>query len=221
MRKLVCSTLRGARGFYGWLGRRTVEQSIAIGTWALAVATIALALATIWLVVDAKHASQRQLRAYVYINPGSAFHVGGKNTLQIYSVLGNSGQTPAINVERFVGLEVSPPKDNIASDSLMTREHGIAVLGPRGELMLVKNWKGNGRLNDEQTKSIRRSELMVYVFGKILFEDIFGDKWETHFCNAYFGDEGFYFPYDTETDFGYVNWQARPCENGNKVQKRS
>ena len=173
---------------------------------------------------ESQKTAQRQLRAYVYVNPQSAFHIDGQGALQVYSVVGNSGQTPALSVERFVGLEVLTPIQNV-TNKLMLRENGVTVLGPRSEIALVKNWS-QGELPADQFLQIRNGTLRVYVFGKILYEDVYGTKWKTGFCNSYFGSEGVENSQPTATDpknvsFGYLGWQAKPCEVGNEITERN
>jgi hypothetical protein len=87
------------------IGRMVERWGLVFGTWLLAVATI-------WLAWDAKWSSKEQLRAYLYVNPGELYHIDGKGVLQVYSNIGNSGQTPAENVERFAQIEVLPPTEN-------------------------------------------------------------------------------------------------------------
>jgi hypothetical protein len=209
--RIACSVLNAL-----WKRRPDATQLLAIGT-------IALAVIAYFALRESQDTARRQLRAYMYLNTGPAFHVDGQGVLQVYSTVGNSGQTVALKVERFVGLEILPTEDSI-SDQMMFREPGIGILGPRAELTIVKNWR-SGALAPDQEPTIRASNLKIYVFGKILYDDIYGIPWEMRFCNVYFGSEGFLFPQATDanpknTSFGYVGWQARPCEGNNKIEER-
>jgi len=76
----------------------------------LALATFLLVLASFLLVRGSDQFSEKELEAYVYVNPREAFHMDGQGTLQAYSVVGNSGLTPATNVQRSAGIEVLPPQ---------------------------------------------------------------------------------------------------------------
>jgi hypothetical protein len=63
------------------------------------------------------------------------------------------------------------------------------------------------------------------VFGEIFYDDVFGYHWESDFCNAYYGNEGFGHLEPTDADpkhttFGYLGWQAKPCEKGNEIKVR-
>jgi hypothetical protein len=190
----------------------------------LAFVTVALAVIAFFALRDSQNTAQHQLRAYIYVNPQSAFHIDGQGTLQVYSIVGNSGQTPALNVERFLGLEVLPPIPSVTNKP-MPREEGVTVLGPRNEITLVKNWS-QGTLSADQFSQIRDGSLRVYVFGMITYEDIYEAKWQTNFCNAYFGPEGVENSQPTVTDpknasCGYLGWQAKPCETGNQIIKRN
>jgi hypothetical protein len=192
--------------------------------YVLTLVTIILAIIAFFALRESQNTAQRQLRAYVYVNPQSAFHIDGQGTLQVYSVIGNSGQTPALRVERFSGMQVLPSIQNV-TDKMMIREDGVTVLGPRSEIALVKNWSG-GELSTDQLSQIKQGALRVYMFGKILYEDVYGTKWQTNFCNAYFGIEGVENPQPTANDpknvsFGYLGWQAKPCEVGNEIKERN
>ena len=191
------------------IGQIAERWLLVVGTWALAIATIYLALDTRW-------SSEKQLRAYVYVNPDELYHVDGKGVLQVYSKIGNSGQTPAVKVERFAQIEVLPPTENPPATKSMLREIGVTVLGPRTEIVLIKNWSG-GQLNPDQSRQIRNGDLRVYVFGKVFYDDVVGGRWELHFCNAYFGSE---LASRADGSFGYTGWQAKPCENGNELKER-
>jgi hypothetical protein len=191
-------------------------------TGLLALATFLLVLATYLLVRGADQSSQKELEAYVYVNPREAFHIDGQGTLQAYSVIGNSGLTPATNVQRSAGIEVLPPTGAITQPTL--REAGKTVIGPRSEIALVKNW-AHGQLSADQYQQIRRGDLRVYVFGTVFYDDVFGHHWESDFCNSYYGEEGLDHIEPTNADpkhtsFGYEGWQAKPCEHGNEITQR-
>jgi hypothetical protein len=172
------------------------------------------------LVTSGDAANQRELRAYVYAEPGRAFHVDGSGTLQVYTYIGNSGKSFGKQVKRYVGMEVAAPTEDIASIAPMDREEGVLVLNPEGKIPIVKNWR-DGQLNQAQYNQIQAGTLRIYVFGKITYEDVFDKKWQTDFCNAYYGPERQGFPGgdpSSKTQFGYESWQARPCEKGNDVK---
>jgi hypothetical protein len=192
----------------------TPEQWLTLGTWVLVGATIFLAL-------DASWTSDRQTRAYVYVNPGDLYHIDGKGALQVYSNIGNSGQTPAINVERFAGIEVLPSNENPLATQPIAREPGVTVLGPRNQITLIKNW-GAGALNSDQSEKIQSDDFKVYVFGKVFYDDVTGGRWELDFCNAYSGREIAIHGGDDprSNSYGYVGWQSKPCEKGNEIKER-
>jgi hypothetical protein len=125
-------------------------------------------------------------------------------------------------VQRFAGIEVLPPTDAITERTV--REAGSTVIGPRSEIALIKNW-AHGQLSTDQGQQIRTGDLRVYVFGRIFYDGVFGYHWESDFCNAYYGGEGFEHPEPTKADpqhtsFGYLGLQAKPCENGNEIKQR-
>ena len=92
---------------------RRHDASIAIGTGFIALFTIVLAFATgfLWLstrnlVIDAKQTAERQLRAYVFVQPTQTNITD--DTISIRYVFQNTGQTPAYDVRHASKLEILP-----------------------------------------------------------------------------------------------------------------
>ncbi len=86
-----------------------------------------------------------------------------------------------------------------------------------GSTALIKNWA----YAPISSSRIKKGDLYVYVFGKVFCDDIFGYHWESDFRNAYYGGKGFDYLEPTgadpkHTSFGYLGWQAKPCEKGKR-----
>jgi hypothetical protein len=159
-------------------------------------------------------------RPYAYAEPIALFHVQGVGVLQAYTSIGNSGSTFAIDAQRFIRIEVSDKHESITRTIRPDRVTGTVVLNPGGKQILVTNWSG-GRLTAVQFEKVRSGTLFVYVFGKIIYKDIFGGKHGTDFCYIHYGPEGRDYPASgpngEKTSFGYEGWQAKYCEYGNRV----
>jgi hypothetical protein len=55
--------------------------------------------------------------------------------------------------------------------------------------------------------------LKIYAFGRITYEDIFGERHVTTFCHAYYGLERL--PH--EGGYAYEHWQAKYCDRHNEA----
>jgi hypothetical protein len=203
---------RGSQHHHKWLIRWTA--ALAIFTFCLFIAATVNAVFLRKQINDARDAQVGDQRAYVYAEPYRAFHIDGYGgILQVYTIIGNSGRTSAKNVVRYARIDVLPPTPDPSSNGHIDREEGSAVLSPQRTIPIIKNW--NRMVNPDEAQKIKSGSLKVYVFGKILYDDVFGNTWETDFCNAYSGDEGLNFSVGKGASFGYEGWQAKPCEKGN------
>jgi hypothetical protein len=66
-------------------------------------------------------------------------------------------------------------------------------------------------LTDTDVSDIRVGKKGVYVFGKIIYDDMFGIKRETGFCHVYHGTEFQTF----QSGMGYEHFQTKYCEKHN------
>jgi hypothetical protein len=111
------------------LKTRTVEQWLALGTWVLAAGTIGL-----WL--DARHTSERQLRAYVFATPYRAFNIDDRGGVaQVYTTIGSKGTTFASKAERSIGASIlsGPVPERFEDLGSLKRYEGVLVLAPGAE----------------------------------------------------------------------------------------
>lgn len=156
--------------------------------------------------------ARRQLRAYVYAAPSHVFHIDGKGTLQGYVEIGNSGQTFAREVQRWVGIsvfgaEVPDRKEDLGPTR---REEGVLVINPSVRHIVIRNHK---QLTDEEARKIRTNDgsMRIYVFGTIRYKDIYGEPHHTDFCHMYFGTE--FWPHSSGP--AYNSTQGKYCDKHN------
>lgn len=162
----------------------------------------------------ARDTAYRELRAYVYAAPGPVFHIGGENPLQGYVFIGNSGQTFARNVQRWVGMRVLGATVPEKREDLghMAREEGVLVISPRVKHNIIRN---RDKLTSDQVDKIWRLKEKegterIYIFGTITYEDIYGNPHRTDFCHMYLGSER-----DPNRLTAYLARQGKYCDKYN------
>lgn len=95
--------------------------------------------------------------------------------------------------------------------SLMSREEGVQVMNPRVLHNIIRERPKQPALTEEEVKEIKYGDKRIYVFGKITYDDVFGNPHHTEFCHMYFGQEMAPF----ETGLGYATFQAKYCDTHN------
>lgn len=155
----VCSRLKN----------RTPEQWLAIGTWILAFVTIGL-------LIDARHASERQLRAYVSANKGAITIDGTK--IKIFFVLKNSGQTPSYKLRTEPKTVIYRPPGPLVFEALDRSMKMGAVIGPGDEFEINSESDVTKDVPDGEAvkiimESIQNGTAIIYVHGRVDYEDVF------------------------------------------------
>ena len=167
----------GQRGIIGRFFNKAIEDP-------LTVATILLVLVVTVQVRDARHSSERQLRAYVLMKT-AMFHRpdtedGDNREWPIHLVFQNSGQTPAyavaIKAESHIGLR--KPIDSIfpLSESAEISPPSIMAPGARHTMRLGGIEPGHASYLRAQ-----KTEQYCYVWGRLDYIDTFGRKHFTKF----------------------------------------
>ena len=181
---------------------------LTILTGFLVVATLILALPALWQAWIIRGGSQRQLRAYVFIQEGelndvrdppsflpgmAAQQIIATAASQLRHDLGvipsghlsikNSGQTPAYDVRIWAAapwLDSFPRPATLSSGS-MTEYQTQAILPPGGEVHYPIAM--NRPLTAEERKALIAPSggTAVYLSGHISYKDAFGCRWRTHF----------------------------------------
>ncbi len=168
---------------------------------------------------QSERAAQIQNRAYVYAKPGYFYGFNTANAAQAYIFFGNSGNTFAINVKRFVGMRVLEPPgtDNIDDlKSMMDTEEGLIVMSPKtitDNIPIIKELPNRYIFTDKDIDAIKEGSKRVYVFGEIVYEDIYGNKHTSGFSYMYYGTE----TVERNSRTAYADFQAKYCEKHNYV----
>lgn len=129
---------------------------------------------------------RKQMRAYIVVNTGGGTYQDANLRFAAAPVIENTGFTPAKNVSFNITADVLPAQ---LPNDYEFRSYGVqvpndATLGPRQQFVI--NGVVAHRLPDEEVKTMLKGEgRCLYVWGSVDYEDVFGSKWQTHFCQIY------------------------------------
>lgn len=163
--------------------RIKVEHGLATSTliWtrALGIATIILALGTLALYWDAREKGRRELRAYVFIDVIRPTEPTPIAALSPYGVVvKNSGKTPAYNVVIRSTLVLGPPKVTEKwPDPIAAPDESKGPLAPGGTVAHMTT----GRAWKPEERAELAKGAVMYFYGVIHYEDVFGRKQWTRF----------------------------------------
>lgn len=162
---------------------------IATFTGLLFIATVLLWWSTRCLVIGTEKTAQKQLRAYVFLDPVKEMTFVSKpstsSTIEIEIHVKNVGLTPAHDVlcESWVTLDVWPlPSTFNFFDQKSVEPKSRHIIPPGG----IKHYHtGSSRsLNDKELADVHNDKLRVYIYGRITYKDSFGNLYYTNFCHA-------------------------------------
>jgi hypothetical protein len=169
-----------------------------------AIATALLAVITWFLVRFAKEQSattRAELRAYVLIGGGRIADIGDRGGRIVEIQIRNFGQTPAHDVQFWVGAgirqfplnsKLGPPSDPIAmSADVMAPNQTSTMFVP----VPVST--------DPQEEWLRKGKAAIYAFGQVTYKDAFGVGHYTDFRHMCYGE-------------GFPKGLMSPCQEGNK-----
>ncbi len=148
---------------------------------------------TTCMLITSKDVESKQLRAWAGIKtvlPPDPIKIG--STLKATVVLTNAGQTPALNFKNLVsikvlkaGIQILDPKyriDSTTQNSLSTFLPGNVMYATTLPVESINSNQGAGLLSKEDLDDIVSGRFIVYVFGRITYDDIFSFHHFTNFC---------------------------------------
>jgi len=129
---------------------------------------------------------QKQMRAYLSVEFGSATYQDANNIFMAVPMMTNNGLTPARNVCFKVLADIldgSKPDVIEFADigELIVNDIGIA---PRQSF----TFRGliNRRVPDADVEGIMQgSTKRLFAWGRVTYDDVYGSCWETNFCFSY------------------------------------
>jgi hypothetical protein len=155
----------------------------------------------------AERTAKQQLRAYICMDSTEVLF--SKGVLVARVIFKNSGQTPAYEVQTWIGTEIAahpipvplpqprntnPPKNTLGPDAR------TQLLGPRIPLL------------EDDLSVMFTTQTTLYVYGQLIYKDAFGDRWHTNFRMIAGGPEGARI---SQTKDGAKTWALSPDLEGN------
>jgi hypothetical protein len=158
---------------------------IKYGEWLLFAATMGLWFATWQLVKGADRTAERQLRAYISVEPGDVFWQNGKRKVrfEFRPVLINNGTTPAKEVTVVSNIWITAP--NIATNF---NYNLVRVSNPLASVVSIGSQKSKfhsavffRKVTLAEAKALLKGAATFHIFGKVEYMDIFDKKRTTNF----------------------------------------
>lgn len=130
---------------------------------------------------------QKQMRAYVAVDPGMPLYQDGRHKFGSRPKLLNTGFTPARNVRYRIQsaiLPFPPPANHIFPDTAPLSDHD-ASLSPRQEYIAYAGVDTN--FSDADVAAIMQGQTKrLFTWGTVIYDDVFdGRQWETKFCHHF------------------------------------
>jgi hypothetical protein len=143
------------------------------GKHLLEIGTITLAAFVLIQVIDNRESSERQLRAYVFVDGGQFDYSQTHDAFRGHLVIKNYGQTPAYDFEVFASVRVFEPDAPIFDFTQLHPERSAkAPLGPTAEFNIDRTIRA--RPNDLQEVIDR--EKAIFMWGIATYRDAFGHR---------------------------------------------
>jgi hypothetical protein len=163
-----------------WFVHEYREEIIAAFTVILAIATWRLWLATRDLVREARNTAEKQLRAYVNVEPLGINPYSPGDFIVGHVAFHNTGQVWAKNVYSFIDIQWS--HDNQLKDAFpidKTKLFGKTDIGPRAKTLRGTRSISPSDINKCGAKGI------YHVWGCVRYDDGFTKGRVTKFCHRY------------------------------------
>jgi hypothetical protein len=178
------SVIRAYRDCIGQFVRKDNGAITAIATVLLTFVTGLLSL----LALQQYRTSQAQLRAYLFVNQVQAWRFDDPHRLVVRVEIKNFGQTPAKKVVVNTGKWFADINaDNIVKFAAPkeTFNRSTGALGPGGTL------DPGDKIAISDVQAIMRGESAAFIYGTVIYIDIFGEPHTTTFRYWCMGKRGY------------------------------
>ena len=181
-------------------------DSVATFTGALFIATAALII-TGWLQWrETRNVAKKQLRAYLGATPQDVRFIG-KNHLQTYVEIANTGSTPARNVCQWTQIEIRDPTDNKRFPR-PNPGYGKRPVVPGAKWLLGLELI----VTDDQLLELSAGKKVLFDGGRAEYTDIFGT---THWLDFRYRNIGVVFAMNAQGERTSLGWALFAEEEGN------
>lgn len=178
-------------GLKAWLW--SFREPLTAATLLLFVATAGLFIATAYLVIDARHTAEHQLRAYVYVDHGSFGPVRAGTPIGPTITIRTAGATPAYKLRLAATIEIGefPLADRSSlSDPFNRSGDGITAISYPilygGDQAIQEPITVN--FSQKAIDLLKIDHHRLYVFGGVKYQDIFGLERRYDFCFSFNAD---------------------------------
>lgn len=122
-------------------------------------------------------------RAWVTLKQADHTEIKEGKGVGIKLVFTNSGNSPALNLTinsnaQFRSIPVPSPMP--LADECASQERSRGVVTPHGDFLNIKTL--DEILTKEQTSDINNRNRRLYAWGRIEYDDIFGERHQTEYC---------------------------------------
>lgn len=130
-----------------------------------------------------------QLRAYVSVS-GQELNFENGFPVPIITMK-NFGNTPAVDVFHYCILTIRefPLESDLLVTNTEPHKMSQSVLGPGGILKL--SYPYGQRITGDIQSQIRKGKLGIYVYGELIYKDVFGESHTSKYCLICSGDYEF------------------------------
>lgn len=180
--------------------------AIYVSGGAAGIALLAL-LVALWQLGVAAATAKKQLRAYLGVTPQD-IRILEKNHLQTYIEVLNTGSTPAKKVRQWTKIEIRPPatKDPFPLDEV---GYGVRPIVPGAKWLLGMEMN----TTDQQFAALQMQMLAIFVWGRVEYEDIYGEhQWLTF----RYRNIGTVYSQDQHGNKALLGWALLPEPEGNE-----
>jgi hypothetical protein len=158
----------------------------------------------------AERTAKQQLRAYICMDTAEVKFVQGQ--LLTYVNFKNCGQTPAHEVQGWIGIEIAkyPPS------TAFPKPLNAGIMYPKNTVGPETGTQFMGRripLMEFQLPNIFTPDNTLFAYGQLTYKDVFGDRWHTNFRLIAGGPEGA--RNSQVTKEGVRKWALSPDVEGN------
>jgi hypothetical protein len=139
----------------------------------------------------ARDTEHRQLRAYLHINHGPI--TVSENTASAEIRISHSGQTPAYKIKLEADIQVGhfplpdSEKLSLPTGGIPTHEYG-ALFGTdpiKQTISMPQNSNDAIEIQKRSRDRLAGGLQVFYLFGRVTYQDIFGNKWPYDFCFSF------------------------------------
>lgn len=167
-----------------------VVQPMISAEWASAILAFVAFVFVVWEFISNRRSNEKQLRAYVFVDPGGVNEAQGGMFRLPYKIK-NTGQTPAYDLSVFgdvVVIEGDPRDFDPAKHGRLGKAEASTDIS-LGSGDLIWNYAVQPvELIAERMESIQDKTAAIIHYGFVEYRDAFGKKQRTHFAYYHWGD---------------------------------